>query len=364
MEKPIVAGLFTCSSDRLSDEEKRLFARINPLGFTLFARNIRSRKQVQALIRELREITERKDLVIAVDQEGGRVRRLTEPEFRNYAAAADLGKIDRLQPSKNRGRIFYLHAALIAQDLQDCGINCNYAPMLDLLYPQTTPALKSRLIGSVPEETAAAAEIMLETYVRNGICPCLKHMPGHGRAATDPHLGLPVIKASLDELEADFYPFRRLRRAPMGMSAHVIIPEIDAHNPITQSPMAIKELIRGRIGFEGLLVSDAIDMKALRGTYGEKTRRCLEAGCDAVCFYGADIADLHDIADNCRPLSDQSLERFEKIRRIFRNPFQELDVPALEKEYQSLTGTIEPYREEYDSTMVLQQMINNETFGE
>lgn len=353
MSKPIMAAMLSCSSTGLTDDEKRLFEKANPLGISLFSRNITNREQTRELIREIKETIGRNDLLIAVDQEGGRVRRLAEPEFRSYAAAITLESLGASAP-----KAAALHAALISDDLKTLGINMNYAPSLDIIYPETTPALKSRCFSSSKLVVANLGKTMVDEYIKQGICPCIKHLPGHGRAAVDPHLNLPRLDNSLDDLAQDFYPFRQLNDAPAGMTAHIIISAVDEHRPITQSPDGIKEVIRGIIGFEGLLISDAIDMHALKGSVTEKTLTSLQAGCDAVCYALGDISELREIAAVCPPLSEPAKERLSRIAQITALATPSKKISSQAAEYAEIIGTVEPYRDDYDATEVLNKLIN------
>lgn len=352
MERPILAAMLSCRSTRLTDEEKRIFSTYNPLGVSLFGRNIESLEQIKALTSEIKEIIGRDDVLVAVDQEGGRVRRLEGEHFHAVASLETLGKVANEQ-GINKAIIAALKQSfLINMDLRKTGINLNYAPVLDIAYTDTTPALRSRCFGNDEKQIALLGEIMMEESVINHICPCIKHLPGHGRAAVDPHLHLPVIKASLQELEKDFYPFQQLNYAPAGMTAHVVIEAVDKR-PATQSPRVIKEIIRGAIGFDGLLISDAIDMKALSGTAAEKAVASLEAGCDAICYCGGETAEMEEVCHACTNLADKSLIRFAKIKNIIQST-SNMDVLA--EEYYNIIGKVETYDNQYDATEVLHQM--------
>lgn len=355
MEKPILAAMLSCSSTELNDSEKHLFSRYNPIGVTLFGRNIQDKNQLKKLISSIKEVIGRDDVLIAVDQEGGRVRRLVEPEFRSYLSQKNLGSLDE-QDAVNASRC---HAALISRDLKELGINWNYAPVLDIAFPNTTAALLSRCFGSDEKKTALLGKTMVEEYIRNGICPCIKHIPGHGRASVDPHLHLPVLNYSLKDLEKDFYPFQQLKDSPAGMTAHIVIPEVDSEFPVTQSAKAIQTIIRGIIGFEGFLISDAIDMKALKGSIGEKAQASLAAGCDAVCYCLGDAAEMQEVCTHARVLSDKSMIRFAKIKNIINNTSKyTTDFSKMEAEYDRLAGKAEKYIETYDATEVLHQLKN------
>lgn len=359
MTQKITAAVVSLSGLKLNNDEKRLLAEFQPLGICLFSRNIQNKIQLKNLTAEIRENCGREDIIIAADQEGGRVRRLTEPDFRSYASQYVLGKTAETFGTAVAEKAVSAHALLISQDLKECGINMNFAPVLDLAFTQTSPVLKSRCFGNDEKLTAAYGKIMIDEYIRNGICPCIKHMPGHGRVTVDPHLGLPVLNYSLQELEKDFYPFKKLNDCPAGMTAHVVIPEIDNQNPVTQSAMGIKELIRNRIGFDGLLISDAIDMKALPGSLEEKAVNCISAGCDAVCYCGGDAESAAAVCRKAGIMADKSMIRFEKIRNLFHNSCRNSNLDEVIREYETLTGKIEKYQDDYDATEVLNKMKHN-----
>lgn len=360
MNKTVLAAMLSISGTKLSDDEKRLFEQYNPLGITLFAKNIESKSQLKNLTKEIREVCERDDVLIAIDQEGGRVRRLKEPEFRSYAAQIDIGNIEKkfdfektLQTSRN-------HALLISQDLHQCGINLNYAPCLDIGYEQTADVLKSRCLSGDEHKVAILGKEMIDAYIQSGICPCIKHLPGHGRASVDPHLHLPIIENSLSELKKDFYPFWFNRNTPAGMTAHIVIKEIDDKHPITQSKLGIEKIIRGEIGFEGFLISDSINMNALSGNVVERALACFDAGCDAVCYCHGNIEEMLSLCENCPVLSDKSLIRLAKIENIFKNSLKDVRYKNIEDEYAQICGAIPKYDDRYDATETL-RLMNEKT---
>ena len=349
----ILPAILSCQGPRLTEDEKKFFSHINPLGINLFARNIISKKQIKQLISELKEVIGREDILIAIDQEGGRVRRLPEPEFRSYTAAITLGSL----AFKDAKQACRLHARLISQDLKELGINVNYAPVLDIIHPQTSPALLSRCFSSDSKTVAKNKKISVKEYIKNGIVPCIKHIPGHGSTQIDPHLGLPILNTSLSEMEKDFYPFYCLRNAPFGMTAHVVITSVDDSTPITQSKKAIKTIIREHIGFKGLLISDAIDMKALKGTISEKAARSLEAGCDCICYALGDINEMKAIASVCPSMTDKALNRYQKLKKVWNKEVLFANSDKSAQNYQQLIGKTEPYQETYDATEVLNKLL-------
>lgn len=353
MERPILAAILSFEGTTLSDLEKRLLARYNPLGVTLFNRNLQNKQQMKRLISEIKEIVRGDQTIIAVDAEGGRVNRLAAAGFSSYAFQ------DTLARSSTPDKTVQSHARLIARDMFAAGANFNFAPVLDVAHPNMTAALEGRVFSSDPRQTAQLGQIMIKTYAASGICPCMKHLPGHGYAKTDPHLGLPVIDNPLSELEADFYPFEVCNFCPAGMTAHILIPEVDPFNPVTQSPKAIDCLIRGKIGFKGLLISDAIDMKALRGDITAKAWACWKAGCDAVCYCMGNISAMEALCREGKYLDDQGQTRLEKVLKVWQhNPRNVLDLE--EKEYYSSIREVEQIHVAYDATETLQQMQKGE----
>ena len=349
MESIQTAAFLSCRGYSLSDEEKRLFNQTRPAGITLFARNIESREQVKHLIAEIKN-TSGDDTLIAVDQEGGRVRRLKEPLTRAYAAQKQIGSL----PPKEAKEAAKLHAGLIGRDLRDLGITVNFAPVLDVEHANTTDALKGRCFSATPATVATLGKLSIEEYKKTGVIPCIKHLPGHGLTQCDPHLGLPVIEAPRAELEPEFLPFRRCRNAPMGMTAHIVLTAIDPECPLTLSAKGIEQIIRQDIGFTGFLISDAIDMHALKGSALQKAQAALKAGCDCVCYCMADIEEMREMAMSCPKLSDAARERLDKAKQILHNEAETVVDDA--ERYAKLISDTAVYCEKYDATEVLHQL--------
>ncbi len=345
----MLSALVSVSGLSLSDEEKYWLEKYRPVGVSLFARNIGNADQLRRLTEEIRNAVGCAEVLIAVDQEGGRVCRLHQPHFHSVASQYVLGHSDEKTAAA--------HAEMISDDLRRTGINFNFAPVLDLAYPDTHSVLKSRCFGNNEQKTAVLGKVMITTYMNNGICPCMKHMPGHGRAQTDPHLGLPVLNTPLRELAKDFYPFAQNNDCPAGMTAHIVIREADDGLPVTLSKKAINALIRGLIGFNGLLISDAVEMRALKGGIGEKAAAVLAAGCDLVCYCGGRSEDLAALARSCPPVSDITRERLQKVYQVISRPAKAFDVMVAKNYYQTV-GKIEEYDEIYDATEVLNRMQN------
>lgn len=344
--RDILPVILSCQGPRLNDDEKRLFSEYNPLGvclFSHFCENIKDKEQVNALIKDIKETVGRDDVLIAVDQEGGRVRRLQEPEFTPIAAQADINTVEQAQR----------HAYLISSDLKSCGINVNFAPVLDILYSETSAALQGRCFT---HDVAALGKSMVDEYIKNGICPCIKHMPGHGRAAVDPHLNLPVIGATIEELQRDFAPFKSLHDAPMGMLAHIVLSAVDKDNAATVSSKVIRDIVRGEIGFDGLLVSDAIVMKALQGSIAEKAQRSMAAGCDVICLGNADFAKNVELCQSGISMRDDTTERLKQVFYVVKKNADFSNYEYVKNKYCENLKNIISYDYQYDATEVLNQL--------
>lgn len=354
MEKLIKSAVVSVASTSLSDEEKRLLNKFNPLGVTLFQRNIENKEQIKNIIKEIKEAIERDDVLIAIDQEGGRVARLKPPYFRNYLSQRSIGSLENFSKKKREA---YLHALLIADELSELGINVNYAPCVDVLYDTTARVLKTRCLSSDEHEVSILAEQMLNAYKSMGIIPCLKHAPGHGRAVLDPHLELPIIEADKDLLQKDFYPFKYLAElTPMMMTAHIVLKSID-DKPITQSKKAIDEIIRSEIGFNGFLISDAIDMKALKGSLGEKTQTSLKAGCDAVCYCMGQVDELNEVLQSACFLEEDSFLRYEHLKRYLSYKSENRSLKKEADEYNLIAQKALVFKEDYDAVETLNQLL-------
>ena len=352
--KPILAAMLSVSGTVLTDAEKRLLEKGQPLGVSLFKRNVESPTQILSLTNAIREVIGRDDVLIAMDQEGGRVCRYTPEDIAGgYYSQEALGS---LPSEKEREELIRCHASLIAQDLKKLGVNWVYAPVLDVACSDMTDALKGRCFSNDEKKVASCGKVMIETYTSKGICPCIKHLPGHGRAVVDPHLSLPVLDYSLSDLERDFYPFEQTSSlAPAGMTAHIVIPEID-EKPITQSEKGIKELIRGRIGFDGLLISDAIDMHALKGSLSDRVQSSLAAGCDAVCYCFGKEDELEEVIKSASFLTDKALCRFQKIKDILSKQITFEKREDVAKRYMDLAKKTTSSNVGYDAVETLHKM--------
>ena len=322
--KPVIFGL---SGLTITADERQFFANADPAGYILFGRNVRDRAQLSALTEELRSLSGRDDLPILIDQEGGRVARLAPPEWPAFPpgpafdALYELAPMSAIAAAKANGEALGLMLA-------EVGITVDCAPLLDRRFVETVPAIADRAFGGDAMQVAALGRAMLDGLAAAGVVGVVKHMPGHGRAGVDSHYELPIVTASAAELDEDIRPFRTLATAPMGMTCHVVFQAWDAANPATLSPTVIEEIIRGRIGFDGLLMTDDIDMKALSGSAGEKAARAIAAGCDIVLDCWARMDEMVEIAGRLGDIGDAARTRLDRAMASVARPGGG-DMPAL-----------------------------------
>ncbi len=306
--KPVIYGL---SGHVLTADERDFFRDADPLGYILFGRNCGDRAQMRALTDSLRDLSGRDDLPILIDQEGGRVSRMKPPEWPAFPTGPAFDRLYDLAPSSAIAAA-QANGQALGMMLAEVGVNVNCAPLLDVRQPETTPAVGERTFGDDPMRVAALGRAMLDGMAKGGVVGVVKHMPGHGRGVVDSHYELPVVKASDAELAVDIEPFRTLSNAPMAMTCHVVFEAWDADNPATLSPRVIAEVIRGRIGFDGLLMTDDIDMKALSGTAGEKAAAAVAAGCDVALDCWARMDEMVEIAGRLGDAPPATLARLER----------------------------------------------------
>jgi beta-N-acetylhexosaminidase len=274
--KPVIFGLSGLS---ITPDERALFRDVDPAGYILFKRNTETRGQVRALTDDLRGLCGRDDVPILIDQEGGRVARMQPPEWPAFPAGQRFDELYAVAPMTaiEAARV---NAEAIALTLSEVGINVDCLPLLDVRQPETHPAIGDRALGSDPAQVASLGRAVIDGLRAGGVVGIVKHMPGQGRALVDSHHDLPLVTASADELESDLSAFRRLNDAPMGMTGHILFDAWDSELCSTLSPTIISTIIRGSIGFEGLLMSDDLDMKALKGDVADRAVGCVAAGCD------------------------------------------------------------------------------------
>lgn len=312
--KPVIFGL---SGPVLTADEAAFFRDADPLGYILFGRNCVDRAQMRALTNSLRDLSGRDDVPILIDQEGGRVARMQPPEWPAFPAGPAFDALYEVAPS-SAIEAARANGQALALMLAEVGVNVNCAPLLDVRMPETTPAVGGRTFGSDPMRVAALGRAMLDGMAKGGVVGVVKHMPGHGRGVVDSHYELPVVDADDAALERDIEPFRTLKNAPMAMTCHVVFTAWDAENPATLSPTVIRDVIRGRIGFDGLLMTDDIDMKALSGTAGEKAAQAIAAGCDVVLDCWARMGEMAEIVAQLSDAPPVTLARLERAMASVR----------------------------------------------
>ena len=315
--KAFISG---CHGRRITDDERAFFAEERPWGLILFKRNCQSRDQIRELAADFREIVARPDAPILIDQEGGRVQRLEPPGWPAYPPGRVLGRLARADLETGR-RAAWLHGRLIAGDLHDIGITVDCSPVLDVIAPDVSQAIGDRSFGSDPQVVADLGRAVSEGLLDGGVLPVVKHVPGHGRATSDSHHTLPVVDADLAALDAsDFAPFAALADLPMAMTSHVVYRAVDCDRPATTSPTVIRDIIRGRIGFDGLLMSDDVSMSALSGDYATRARAIYDAGCDLVLHCNGRIEEMRTIALVAPPLAGLAGERAARALSRRRQP--------------------------------------------
>jgi beta-N-acetylhexosaminidase len=302
-------AIYGCSGLEPTDDELAFFASARPWGFILFARNVSDRAQLRALTRALRAVVDDPVAPILIDQEGGRVARLKPPEWSDRPPAATFGPIYRTDTEAAREAV-YLNSRLIAHDLEEVGINVNCAPLLDVPVEGADPVIGDRAFGPDPAQIIDLGRAFIEGLVEGGVLPVMKHIPGHGRASADSHVALPHVTSSVEELSAtDFVTFRSLNHCPLAMTAHVVFEAVDPQRPATTSPKVIRDVIRGEIGFDGLLISDDISMGALSGPISSRTKAALFAGCDVVLHCNGIMSEMEQVAGEAKAFEGAALRR-------------------------------------------------------
>jgi beta-N-acetylhexosaminidase len=300
------AAIFGCAGPVLLAEERAFFREADPFGFILFARNVETPAQLHRLTDDLRAAVGR-DAPILVDQEGGRVQRLRAPHWHEWQPPLD--SIEAVGTVEAAEALMRARATVIAAELRAVGIDANCAPLGDVARAATHPFLRNRCYGSDPVTVARIARAVAEGLMTGGVLPVMKHLPGHGLSHVDTHHDLPTVDVPLDELDRiDFAPFRALADLPLAMTAHLVFSAIDPDLPATQSPKMIA-IIRDRIGFQGLLMSDDLNMQALQGSLAERTRRTIAAGVDVALHCKGDLAEMQAVADAAGEMSPAAVAR-------------------------------------------------------
>jgi beta-N-acetylhexosaminidase len=333
--KPVIFGL---AGPALTDDERAFFAEAQPAGYILFKRNIVDPAQLRALTDDLRSLHGRDDLLIMIDQEGGRVMRMQPPHWPDFPAGAVFDRLYDVAPSSAIAAA-RANAHAIAVTLAQAGITVDALPLLDVRQDGASNIMGDRTLGAEPMRVAALGRAMLEGLADGGVVGIVKHIPGHGRALVDSHLELPVVPADVSALETDIAPFRTLRDAPIGMTAHVVYTAWDAERPASLSPTVIGEIIRQRIGFDGLLMSDDLDMKALKGAIPDLAAGVVAAGCDLALNCFGKMDDMVGIANTLPDISDISSARLD---RAMASVNRAVDLPPLAQLLATRDALLEP----------------------
>jgi len=304
-------AIFGIAGPVLSAGERAFFRDADPAGYILFARNCENRAQLRALTDDLRSIHGRERLFICIDQEGGRVARMKPPEWLAFPPGEVFDRLYDLAPA-SAIEAARANAQALGMDLSEAGISVDCLPLLDVRQPGAHDVIGDRALGREPMRVAALGRAVLEGLAASGVAGVVKHMPGHGRAGADSHKELPTVTASAEELDVDIAPFRTLAQAPIAMTAHVLYTAWDAENPGTLSPFVVGEVIRKRIGFTGLLLTDDLDMEALSGSVPDRAARAIAAGCDIALNCWARMEDMIGIAERLPAMSDETAARLER----------------------------------------------------
>jgi len=305
---PLFLGL---SGPELTDAERNFFGSVDPAGFILFKRNVVDRTQLRALTDRLRALSGRTDVPILIDQEGGRVARMQPPEWPAFPKAELFDRLYEIAPITAIEAARHNAHALAAM-LSEVGVNVDCLPLLDVRQPGSHDIIGDRALGSEPLRVAAMGRAVIEGLRAGGVVAVVKHVPGHGRAMADSHVELPVVDSDAEALETDLAPFIKLADAPMAMTAHVVYQAWDAERCASLSPIVVRDIIRGRIGFDGLLMSDDLGMHALTGGFDERAAGVLAAGCDIVLHCSGDMAEMESVASAVSPIGAAARTRLDR----------------------------------------------------
>ena len=331
--------IYGCAGTALSPEERAFFHDVQPWGFILFARNVRDPEQVRALVAALRETVSDAHAPVLIDQEGGRVARLKPPHWKARPPASAFGDLYRRDPAAGR-EAAYLNGRAMAHELAALGINVDCVPVLDVPVEGANDVIGDRAFAHDPEIVAALGQVVMDAMLDGGVLPVIKHVPGHGRATADSHHALPRVGATREALtQSDFVPFHALRACPLAMTAHVVYEALDAEHPATTSATVIRDMIRGEIGFDGLLMSDDLSMNALSGTLAERARAALAAGCDVLLHCNGRMDEMKAVAGEVSPLHGEALRRADVALSYLHAPAA-FDTAAAEGRLAELVGAV------------------------
>ncbi|MBL6951580.1 MAG: beta-N-acetylhexosaminidase [Alphaproteobacteria bacterium] len=307
-----LAAVFGCAGPVLQPDEAAFFRASNPLGFILFARNCDNPEQIRRLTADLRAAVGRVEAPVLMDHEGGRVQRLPPPQWRKIPPAAIFGRLAQNDIELAEAAVT-LNARLMALELADLGVDVDCVPCLDVQDPAGHQVIGDRAFSSDPDVVARLGRAQAEGLRQGGVLPVIKHMPGHGRAQVDSHLEMPVVAASREQLsKQDFRPFTALSDLPLGMTAHLLYPALDPDHPATMSKIIIAEVIRGQMGFDGLLFTDDLSMQALGGDLGQRAAGALAAGCDVALHCNGRGDEMRAVAAVCHGLSAKAQSRWQR----------------------------------------------------
>ena len=328
-------AIFGCTGLTLSADEQAFFRDSNPLGFILFARNCDTPDQVRALVESLRHCVGRSDVPVLIDQEGGRVARLTPPHWRAAPAPARFASIAQQSPER-AVQAAKLNAHMIATELLALGITVDCTPVLDMPQPGADQIIGDRALGLEPEIVTLLGRAVCDGMMAGGVLPIIKHIPGHGRAPADSHKSLPVVETDVETLrKTDFVPFHALKDMPWAMTAHVLFTSLDSKSPATSSKTIINDVIRGEIGYQGVLLSDDLSMKALSGDMIERTMASLEAGCDIALHCNGDRSEMEAIMNACGVVTPETAQRLHRAES-YRTRALPLDLTEAEAQLKQL----------------------------
>ncbi len=304
-------AIFGLAGTELSADERAFFREADPAGYIIFGRNVASREQLRALTDVLRSIHGCERLLITIDQEGGRVQRMKPPVWAAYPAGAAFDRLYDIAPA-SAIEAARANAQALALDLVEVGISCTHAPVLDVRQAGANDVIGDRAFGHEPLRVAALGRAVLDGLARAGVVGTIKHLPGHGRTHCDTHKAMPTVEEDAAELATDLAPFKALSHAAIGMTGHLLFTTWDKHHPATQSPYIIEQIIRGEIGFDGLLLTDDLDMEALSGTVPERAEIAVAAGCDIALNCWGKMADMSGICERLPALGASGQARLER----------------------------------------------------
>lgn len=311
MQRAFITGV---SGETLTDEERRFVREARPAGLILFARNCRAAEQIRALVADFKAAGGDDQVLVLIDQEGGRVQRLKPPVARRLPPARAFATMHAADPEA-AARAAFAVSRLVASELTGLGINTNCAPVLDVPCEGAHDIIGDRAYGRDPGTVITLGRAVADGLLAGGVLPVIKHVPGHGRAGADSHLALPVVDTATGELErTDFVPFRTLADLPAAMTAHVVFSAIDAGAPASVSRIVTQRIIREAIGFDGLLMSDDLSMKALTGTFRSRAEAVIAAGSDLALHCNGNLSEMREVVEGVPVLAGRVLARLERAR--------------------------------------------------